>query len=235
MKKIALLALTALTLFSCSKGGSNDATPTTPTPTSVTISGTDYPIVKIGTKTWTSSNYNGDGGVNYAFSTTNNATYGKLYTMAEAKAISLPTGWRLPTRQDFIDLLKAAGTTSTNSDGDITIDGTASTKLRSVTVWTYINGTNTLGFNAYPVGVSSYIITRTPQLPAYSGVGHYTDFWASDVLPSTVEGGINTTHHYALELSNYKFTDGSTEDYASVFKGNSVDQLYFSLRFVKDN
>jgi uncharacterized protein (TIGR02145 family) len=235
MKKLLLLAATALTLFSCSKSSNNDATPTPPAATSITISGNDYPIIKIGSKTWTTVNYNGTGGVNYAFSTTNNATNGKLYTLAEAKAITLPTGWRLPTSQDFVDLLKAAGTTSTNSDGDITIDGTASTKLRSTSGWTYINGTNSLGFNAYPTGVSSYIITRSPQLPAYSGVGHYTDFWASDVLPSTVEGGINTTHHYALELSNFKFTDNSTEDYATVIKGSTIDQLYFSLRFVKDN
>jgi uncharacterized protein (TIGR02145 family) len=53
--------------------------------------------------------YNGPGGVNYNNDATNNAADGKLYTVAEAKAISLPAGWRLPAGNDFASLLNVIG------------------------------------------------------------------------------------------------------------------------------
>lgn len=139
MKKILCLTLSA-TIFmaSCSKKADVIQTPTTD---KVTLNGSDYATIKIGTQTWTSVNYNGTGGVNYNGGTTNDAFNGKLYTIAEAKAITLPTGWRLPTSDDFTKLY-----TAQSSDAK---------SLMAKTTWTTANGTNTSGFNAVAAGYYS--------------------------------------------------------------------------------
>src|SRR5580698_8233523 len=143
MKKLlSVIIITGVMLTSCSKKS-------TPTPTqlsnTVTISGTAYTTVVTGTQTWTTVNYNGTGGVNYNNSSTNNPNYGKLYTLAEAQAISLPTGWRLPTQTDATRLLVYAGATGTSNigaDGDSTV----SIKLKSKSAWTLTQGNNNSGF-----------------------------------------------------------------------------------------
>jgi len=77
MKKLLILTLVAsATLFSCSK--SSNTKPTTAN--TVTINGTAYNTVTIGTQTWTAVNYNGAGGVNYNNSTTNNLNRISRYT-----------------------------------------------------------------------------------------------------------------------------------------------------------
>ncbi|HEY8929091.1 MAG TPA: FISUMP domain-containing protein [Mucilaginibacter sp.] len=93
-----------ITFVSCSKKSD-----TRPNDNSVTINGTNYSVVAIGGQTWTSVNYNGEGGINYNNGSINNAADGKLYTIAEAQAIKLPKGWRLPTRDDFNKLLVSIG------------------------------------------------------------------------------------------------------------------------------
>ena len=65
----------------------------------VSIGGDNYNTIVIGTQTWTATNYNGPGGLV------------GLYTIAQATAISLPAGWRLPAKNDFDNLLKLAGGT----------------------------------------------------------------------------------------------------------------------------
>jgi len=61
-----------------------------------------------------------------------------LYTVDEAKAITLPNGWRLPTSDDYTKLL--------------TFVGSDPKKLMSKTGWANNIGTNTSGFNAFPSG-----------------------------------------------------------------------------------
>jgi len=158
MKKILCLALSAtILLASCSKKA--DVTPTQNTD-KVTINGSDYATVKIGTQTWTAVNYNGSGGVNYNGSTTNDAVNGKLYTIAEAKAIALPTGWRLPTSDDFTKLY-----TAQSSDAKA---------LMAKTTWATANGTNTSGFNAVAAGYYSN--------SKYDGTGTDATFITSSTL-----------------------------------------------------
>jgi uncharacterized protein (TIGR02145 family) len=163
MKKLLILTLVAsATLFSCSKS-SNTKPQSTNT---VTINGTAYNTVTIGTQTWTTVNYNGAGGVNYNNSTTNNPTYGKLYTLAEAEAITVPTGWSLPTQNDYTTLLASSSTLG----------------LMAKTSWTTSEGTNASSFNALAVGyynqssfygagtdavfLTSSILTAYPGIPA---------------------------------------------------------------------
>jgi hypothetical protein len=66
MNKLLLGALTAFILLnSCGKNNGSDPEPAPTETKEVTINGTVYPAVKIGTKTWTAVNYNGANGVNY--------------------------------------------------------------------------------------------------------------------------------------------------------------------------
>ncbi|HEY4198653.1 MAG TPA: FISUMP domain-containing protein [Mucilaginibacter sp.] len=166
MKKVCLVFITILALASCSKKSD-------PGPNSnyVTINGTNYSIVVIGGQTWTSVNYNGDGGVNYN-NGANDPLNGKLYTIAEARAVKLPNGWRLPTPADFNKLLVAIGAIYQNQlTGNYYISGDLTLKLMSKTGWTGTEGTNQSGFNARPVG----IYFGNPDVP-FSPSGLFTDF-----------------------------------------------------------
>jgi len=74
-------------------------------------------------------------------------TYGRLYTWNAAKT-ACPTGWHLPTREEWGALAKAAGGMETYGDG-----GGAGMALRSTDGWNYNrNGTDEFGFSALPVG-----------------------------------------------------------------------------------
>jgi uncharacterized protein (TIGR02145 family) len=223
MKKMLLLALTVLTLNSCSKS-SNEEPSKEETSTNVTINGTAYPTVKIGNKTWTTVNYNGSGGLNYNNSS-NNAAYGKLYLLIEAKAIVLPVGWRLPTKQDFIDLLSVAGQIQTER-GDTFINAAGSTKLRSKGDWNFSAGVNTTGFNAYPTGSGDFDTRVDSNRATFTSKGEETIFWSFDQYA--------TGSQYALKIVNYKDAGGSIGDFASTTREPQTNK-YYSIRFVKDN
>lgn len=222
MKKIALLAVTALMLMSCSKKGSTDEQPKSD-PTNVTISGSDYAITKIGTQTWTTVNYNGTGGI----STGNtNTAYGKLYTLAEAKAVNLPSGWRLPTKDDAEKLLLYIGAVKDNTQqAGLEVQGNSAVakKLRSTTDWSYNNGDNSSGFNAYPAGQS---LDGT----SVDAKGTLAVFWTSTAMPSTGANAQFLFGIYNTKESNNTINDDAGMDYIP----NSTIAR-FSVRFVKDN
>jgi hypothetical protein len=106
MKKVFTLVIIAtVVLLSCSKKN-NDPIPLNlkSADSTVTIGGDVYPVVKIGTQTWTSVNYRGPGGIfNTGYMDTYNVQHGKLYTPQEANQIILPAKWRLPTYDDYLN------------------------------------------------------------------------------------------------------------------------------------
>jgi uncharacterized protein (TIGR02145 family) len=216
MKQLLILTLVAsATLFSCSKS-SNTKPQTSNT---VSINGTTYNTVTIGTQTWTTVNYNGTGGVNYNNGTTNNPTYGKLYTLAEAEAITVPTGWRLPTETDVATLLTYLGATGNINTG---IDGesTVSIKFKSKSDWTFTQGNNSSGFNAYPAGELNN--------GSFEFINGAAVFWTS-----TAD---TYSDQYILNIGNLQ--DGpNVDDYASLdfVSTNSVSTFGASIRFVKNN
>lgn len=182
----------------------DEASPVTPTE-HITIAGKEYSIVKIGTQTWTSSNYAGPGGVNYD-GTNSKPEYGKYYTKAELDAIELPAGWRIPTVEDYTALAQTYGIPIPSTTGY----GEAIKVLTSTTNWKHIQGTNASGFNAFPAG---YIFGATGPLD-----GDIAEFWsAGGVTFSIQEAGANLT---SLRVTFY---DSS----------NSPDYR-FNVRFVKD-
>jgi uncharacterized protein (TIGR02145 family) len=137
-----------LVLFGCSKGSNNPTN--NQAPNTVSIGGTTYSTVVIGSQTWTTANYNGAGGENYN-SGPNNPSYGKLYTEAEAQAIVAPSGWRLATKADFDNLFIAIGANQLGN-GAFSFPLGCEFKLMTTTDWTTQNGTNDLKFNAEPAG-----------------------------------------------------------------------------------
>jgi uncharacterized protein (TIGR02145 family) len=216
MKKNLFLALiTGVTLSSCSKKSDETKTPSN----TVSINGTDYATVKIGTQTWTTVNYNGAGGANYNDGSTNNPTYGKLYTLAEAKAVTLPTGWRLPTKADAEKLLVylgATGTTDIGADGDATV----SIKLKSKSDWTFTQGNNSSGFNAYPAG--------DEHSGTYEALNQSAEFWTSTLDAYNDQ----LTLHISNVQDGVNVNDDASMDY---IPSSLVSAFRLNIRFVKNN
>jgi uncharacterized protein (TIGR02145 family) len=171
----------------------------------ITISGKEYPTVKIGTQTWTSVNYDGPGGVSYD-ATNSKPQYGKYYSKLELAAITLPEGWRIPTQEDYTKLAEHHGI-SLPSHGTHT---TAVKTLTSTTYWNHVPGTNTSGFNAYPAGYAFGDM--------FPDDGDIAEFWTSEGITLSIqEGGAD------LASLRMVFYDSS----------NSPD-FKFNVRFVKD-
>jgi uncharacterized protein (TIGR02145 family) len=70
--------------------------------------GKTYPVVQIGSKIWMAANLDyksASGSAPYANNSANEATYGRLYTL-DAASNNIPAGWRLPSQNDWDDLVQ---------------------------------------------------------------------------------------------------------------------------------
>lgn len=180
----------------------------------VTINDAEYPTVKINNQTWTTVNYNGAGGINYA-NGANDPVYGKLYTIAEVRALSLPSGWRVPTETDYENLLKSAGITSLDGEGNVLVGLSGAIKLKSTSGWTVNNGDNSSGFDALAGGYSS--------LGTCKEKGTTIAFWSS--TPLAFEGQTNAAQ-FGIgidQTSAYGLVSAISED------------LRYYIRLVRDN
>ena len=190
-------------LTACKKDEQKDPTPDTTTGV-VNINGKDYKTVKIGSQTWTSESYAGTGGV--AYGPTPKPEYGKYYTFTEAKAITLPTGWRLPTVDDYKSMGQVNGIVFTAGAANTE----AAKKLISKTGWKNATGNNASGFNMLP-GNMIYNGVPAPD-------GDVAEFWAANGYTfSIMEAGTNGT------LLNVQF-----------FTNSDQPEYRFPVRFVKD-
>jgi uncharacterized protein (TIGR02145 family) len=105
--------------------------------------------VVIGGQTWLAENLNYQTGNSWCYNDSNSYCnkYGRLYDWETAKS-ACPSGWHLPTRDEWGALAKAAGGT-----GDYGNGGTAGTKLKSRSGWNNNgNGTDDFGFSTLPGG-----------------------------------------------------------------------------------
>ncbi len=100
-------------------------------------------------KTWTAENLNYQTGNSWCYNDDNSncGKYGRLYDWNTA-AKACPAGWRLPSREEWGALAKAAG-----GEGDYGEQGTAGKALKSTSGWDDDgNGIDSYGYSALPGG-----------------------------------------------------------------------------------
>lgn len=162
--------------------------------------GNTYTTVKIGNQVWMAENlkttkYNDDAAIPnvivdsewgalrtgaYCWANNDEATnkplYGALYNWYAVETGKLcPTGWHVPTDNDFMALEMTLGMTQAQADGTEWRGTDQGTRLKSTTGWSLDgNGTNTSGFRAMPAGYRFYGDGTT------KGLGLITYFWTSN-------------------------------------------------------
>ena len=140
--------------------------------------GQTYKTVQIGNQIWMAENLKLEvsDGFCYGDVKANCEKYGTFYTAKTALRIC-PEGWKLPNDEAWKILAQNIGAEydeSGRSGGGtfIYINDDAISKIRSTTGWSNTNGTNALGFSAYPAG--KFNGTQ------YSGLGEQAAFMGSN-------------------------------------------------------
>jgi uncharacterized protein (TIGR02145 family) len=124
--------------------------------------GKTYKTVAIGGKTWMAENLDYKIGKSWCYDKkeSNCAQYGRLYDWKTAKS-ACPSGWHLPSNQEWDGLVGAAGG-----------ETTAGKKLKSTSSWSGNgNGTDEYGFSALPGGYRY-------SDGSFYGAGYY-GFWCT--------------------------------------------------------
>ncbi len=196
------LSLFAIILYSLSSCRDNDSIE--PTIEGVLIDGKEYATLKIGSQIWTTTNYEGQGGVSYD-KENSRPYYGKYYTNAELATIPIPEGWRIPTQEDYAKLAQFY-------EIEIPSNGNHTESIKSLmatTHWEHVIGTNTSGFNAYPAGYAFGSISPIE--------GEIAEFWTSEGTTLSIQEGADFS---TLRILFYQ-------------SDNSPD-FRFNVRFVKN-
>jgi len=131
--------------------------------------GQKYRAVKIGGKTWMAQNLNYQTGNSWCYGgdNTNCEKYGRLYDWNTAKT-ACPSGWHLPSREEWGALAVAVGGSGTYGD-----KGTAGKMLKSTSGWNNNgNGIDNNGFSALPGG------SRNSN-GSFGYAGDYGDWWTA--------------------------------------------------------
>lgn len=154
-----------------------------------------YKTIKIGNQTWLaenlaylpSVNLSGEGSssearyyvygysgndVNEAKATSNFQTYGVLYNY-NAAIQACPTGWHLPTDDEWIQMEMFLGMSQEEADDTGNRGMDEGDKLKSTSGWEENgNGNNLSGFSALPAGIRTYG-------GGFSDIGTWGEFWSS--------------------------------------------------------
>jgi uncharacterized protein (TIGR02145 family) len=165
-----------------------------------------YKTVVIGDKTWMAENLNYQTGSTdksrcYDNDNSNCKKYGRLYEGSVAQSIC-PSGYRLPSRMEWNDLVRAAGKSGVP----------AGTALKSRNDWN--DGTDAFGFSALPGGsfYGGYRNTAVGNKPSKFDDGGKNGFWWTSTKDND-HGG------YYRKISS---------DDDVVYEGNSRFKYYFS-------
>lgn len=226
-----IMPLFALFLFStCKKDDDNESNLVKD------YDGNEYNTVTIGTQTWMKENlktthYN-DGmaipnvtdaetwaGLTtgaycyYDNSTANAATYGSLYNWHAVNIAKLcPSGWHVPTDNEFKNLEIYLGMTQAKADSTGWRGTDQGSQLKSISGWKNNgNGTNSSGFSALPGGYRGYY-------GSFFSIGFHGRWW------SATEYGTSDAYKRFL---NY--------DYTRVYRYGNSKGDGFSVRCVRDN
>lgn len=147
--------------------------------------GSKYKTITIGEQTWMAENLNyaTTGSYCYSDNDDNCTKYGRLYTWEAAKT-ACPTGWHLPSYEEWQTLMTEVG-------------DKAGEKLKSLSSW---NGINTYGFTVLPAG------NRTPT-GQYARKSTNAYFW------SVTAAGENTAFRVEFtEYTGIDFDDENIKD-----------------------
>ncbi len=151
--------------------------------------------------TWMAQNLNYE--IEGAFAYDNNEGYrkklGLLYTQSAAKT-SCPSGWRLPSQQDWGDLLRLLGGAEAAKQALKSKDGWV---VRSERI-DFANGNNSSGFNAYPAG--SY------RQNNFNQIGQNTMYWTFPSSTSRMRVSITLLDNSTRNVSPRGLTPRSDED-----------------------
>ncbi len=143
-----------------------------------------YKTVRIGTQWWFSENLNfqiPNGSTCYDGSSSNCKLYGRLYNWETAN-IACPTGWHLPTDEEWklLELNLGMSKDELSKEGNRS-SGSVGFKLKSVSGWEYNrNGNNYSGFNSIPGGYQG-LSTET-----YLNLGKSANFWTQTLQQDQV-------------------------------------------------
>ena len=140
-----------------SGGGGGSNTPPTGYFTD-TRDGQEYGYIDIENQTWMAENLNYQTSNSWWYdnNSANGDIYGRLYTW-EAALNACPSGWSLPSDDEWKQMEMALGMSQSEADG-VSWRGTDQGKqMKSTSGWyNNGNGTNSSGFNALPGGFLSY-------------------------------------------------------------------------------
>ncbi|MFD0794013.1 FISUMP domain-containing protein [Mucilaginibacter litoreus] len=222
MKRTLLtLSLLCTILFSCSKKNENNPS------ASLELNGRSYPTVKIGSQTWTTMNYDGPGGI--ASPRNDEYDYGKYYSEKEMLAIKLPDGWRVPSKEDFVKLMKSQGELTIDVPEVTATDADGAKVLKAASSW-YLPGDNSSGFNILPGG---YYQSFSKEFLEYKGMAY---FWTTTSGPAL---SIDPNYYYCFRVSGRYSSPGTgsePETGAEVRDMTTGDNvIWYNIRFVKDN
>ena len=197
-----------------------------------------YETVVIGTQQWMAENLNyvTDSSFCYNNEETNCNAFGRLYSRVESQTIC-PTGWHLPSRDEWATLFSVAGCSDFVSKNRCDDVGYV---LKSTGGWTAststLNGADTYGFTVLPAGVSYYIkavqdgkilIDRQDSRE----IRNYSKFWtyeAGVTLPYT--SSIVFDRNYVVALVN----DWDPGSYSSNGYSESRSRYRQSVRCIQD-
>jgi uncharacterized protein (TIGR02145 family) len=153
VRMVMLSAVMSVCLIGC--GGGDDGNPANNnggvSGEPLVYGGQTYRTVKIDGLTWLAENLNYKTGNSWCYGDSNSYCNrcGRLYDWETAKR-ACPSGWHLPTRDEWGALAKAAGGT-----GDYGAGGTAGKALKSTSGWRVYGGitaTDEFGFSALAGG-----------------------------------------------------------------------------------
>ena len=152
--------------------------------------GNTYPTVQIGNQIWMAKNMNAavEGSMCYDNDPANCEKYGRLYTWAAAQKVC-PSGWHLPSKEDFKSLLDKVGSS----------DEERSANLRAPS---WAEGEDKYGFSALPAG---YYLSDSEEFIHLGGRAY---FWSSTEDDEDYAYNLNINdssagvHYYSKDLGN---------------------------------
>ncbi len=199
----------------------------------------EYNTVVIGTQQWMSENLNyvTDSSSCYDNDASNCAAYGRLYSFQDAEN-ACPSGWRLPTKNDWTTLINYAGCS------DLEECYEAGSRLKSTRGWTYesgmenlstYNGTDAFGFAALPAGRSYHLMKPgskfTPAIDRrdYSDLKGETSFWVSGSYNGSGANYvfINCDNEVEIKYQTNSYTNSGTNE--------TYIDYWYSVRCIQDN